>query len=189
MRMFVGVAPPPAVLDELEAASAPFRADRHELRWTSREAWHITLAFLGEVDEPAAARLIPRLERAAGRHGQFSLAFAGAGAFPAPDRARVLWCGLSGDRRSLAALAASVAAAARRAGATLPDEGRPFRPHLTLARCRMPADVRDITAALSGFEGSPWAAGRIHLIHSRPDGQPRFETVASWPLGAAVSRA
>jgi 2'-5' RNA ligase len=101
----------------------------------------------------------------------------------------VLWCGLSGDRRSLAALAASVAAAARRAGATLPDEGRPFRPHLTLARCRMPADVRNITAALSGFEGSPWAAGRIHLIHSRPDGQPRFETVASWPLGAAVSRA
>jgi 2'-5' RNA ligase len=101
----------------------------------------------------------------------------------------VLWCGLSGDPRSLAALAASVAAAARRAGATLPDEGRPFRPHLTLARCRMPADVRDITAALSGFEGSPWTADRIHLIHSRPDGQPRFETVGSWPLGAAVSRA
>lgn len=189
MRMFVAVAPPPEVLDELEAVSARFRAARHELRWTSREAWHITLAFLGEVDDSAAGRLIPRLERAAGRHGQFSLAFAGAGAFPATDRARVLWCGLSGDRRSLAALAASVAAGARRAGATLPDEGRPFRPHLTLARCRMPADVSDIAAALSGFAGSPWTADRIHLIHSRPGHQPRFETIGTWPLGAAVSRA
>jgi RNA 2',3'-cyclic 3'-phosphodiesterase len=187
--MFVAVAPPPAVLDELETVSAPFRAARHELRWTSRDAWHITLAFLGEVDDRTTGRLIPRLERAATRHGRFSLAFAGAGAFPAADRARVLWCGLDGDQRSLAGLAASVAAGARRAGAAPPDEGRPFRPHLTLARCRMPADVRDITAALSGYASPSWTADRIHLIHSRPGGQPRYATVGSWPLAAPVASA
>jgi RNA 2',3'-cyclic 3'-phosphodiesterase len=189
MRLFVAVAPPAAVLDELEAASAPFRAGRPELRWTSRDAWHITLAFLGEVDGLTTGRLIPRLERAASGHGPFSLAFAGAGAFPAASRARVLWSGLSGDRGSLAALAESVAAGARRAGATPPDEGRPFRPHLTLARCRMPADVRDITTAIGDYAGAPWTADRIHLIHSRPDGQPRYDTIGSWPLSGAVSRA
>jgi RNA 2',3'-cyclic 3'-phosphodiesterase len=189
MRLFVAVAAPPAVLDELEAASAPFRAARDELRWTSRDAWHITLAFLGEVDDLTTGRLIPRLERAASRHGPFSLAFAGAGAFPAASRARVLWSGLSGDQGSLAALAGSVAAGARRAGAAPPEEGRPFRPHLTLARCRMPADVRDITAALSDYAGTLWTADRIHLIHSRPAGQPRYETIGSWPLSGRPSAA
>jgi 2'-5' RNA ligase len=53
----------------------------------------------------------------------------------------------------------------------------------------MPADVGDITTTLSGFAGSPWTADRIHLIHSRPGQQPRFEMVGSWPLGAAVSSA
>ena len=103
MRLFVAIAPPPAVLDELDALVEPLRARRLDLRWTNREAWHVTLAFLGQVDEAAAARLVPRLQRAAGRHHQVRLAFAGAGAFPAATRANVLWSGLSGDRRALAA--------------------------------------------------------------------------------------
>jgi hypothetical protein len=67
MRLFVAIAPPPAVLDELDALVEPLRARRLDLRWTSREAWHVTLAFLGQVDEATAVRLLPRLERAAGR--------------------------------------------------------------------------------------------------------------------------
>ena len=82
MRLFVAIAPPPAVLDELDARVEPFRASWLDLRWTNREAWHVTLAFLGQVDEVAAARLMPRLERAAEKHQQIGLAFAGAGAFP-----------------------------------------------------------------------------------------------------------
>src|SRR5512142_1334805 len=93
MRLFVAIAPPPAVLDELDALVEPLRARRLDLRWTNREAWHVTLAFLGQVDEVTAVRLLPRLERAAGRHQQVRLAFAGAGAFPAATRANVLWSG------------------------------------------------------------------------------------------------
>lgn len=187
MRLFVALAPPEAVLDEVDAAVAPFRPGRHDLRWTSQDAWHVTLAFLGEASATAAARLPPRLERAAARYRPFRLAFAGAGAFPAADRARVLWCGLSGDRDGLADLAASVAAGARRAGAPAPDEGRPFRPHLTLARCRMPADVRDIADALAGYRGPPWTADRILLIDSRPGSRPRFATIGTWLLSGGAA--
>src|ERR1700678_3317954 len=97
MRLFVAIAPPPTVLDELDARLEPLRARRGDLRWTNREAWHVTLAFLGQVDETAAARLLPRLESAARRHPAFRLAFSGAGAFPASTRANVLWSGLGGD--------------------------------------------------------------------------------------------
>src|SRR5579875_2788807 len=128
MRLFVAIAPPAEVLDELDAVVLPLRAARGDLRWTGRDAWHVTLAFLGEVDEPAAARLLPRLERAARRHRSLRLAFSGAGAFPRASRATVLWSGLSGDRDELARLAGSVAAGASRAGAGAPDSGRRFRP-------------------------------------------------------------
>jgi RNA 2',3'-cyclic 3'-phosphodiesterase len=186
MRLFVAIAPPPAVLDELDALAAPMRTARPDLRWTNREAWHLTLAFLGHVDASAGARLPLRLERAAQRHDIFRLAFSGAGAFPSPARANVLWGGLSGDRAALARLAQSVAAGASRAGAPPPDRRRRFEPHLTLARCRMPADVTELVAAMAGYRGQPWTADRIHLVRSRlgAAGQPRYVTLGSWPLRA-----
>ena len=183
MRLFVAITPPSPVLDELEAAVEPLRAARPGLRWTGRQAWHVTLAFLGEVGEDAAPALGPRLQRAAGRHPSLSLSFGGAGAFPSPARARVLWTGIAGDRRALAELAMSVAAGARRAGAPPPDEGRRFRPHVTLARCREPADVGPLVEAMSGYEGAPWTAGEIHLIRSHLGAAaPRYETTGTWPL-------
>src|SRR6202453_2124882 len=78
MRLFVAIAPPPAGLDELDALVEPLRSGRQDLRWTNREAWHVTLAFLGQVDESAANRLLRRLENAARRHHVFRLAFSGA---------------------------------------------------------------------------------------------------------------
>jgi RNA 2',3'-cyclic 3'-phosphodiesterase len=182
MRLFVALAPPPTVLDDLDAACAPFRAIRADLRWTNREAWHVTLAFLGEVTDVSTARLLPRLERAARRHHPFTLTFAGAGAFPAAHRANVLWTGLSGDRRALGELAASVTAGARRAGAVPPDAGRKYQPHLTLARCRAAADVRQIVASLDSYQGQPWTAEEIFLIRSRLNDYPRYETLGTWKL-------
>ena len=184
VRLFVAIAPPASVLDELAELAAPFQSSRQDLRWTNRGAWHVTLAFLGEVQESTLDNLLPRLERAAGRHHEIGLAFAGAGAFPHVKRANVLWSGLSGDRCALASLVASVTAGAKRAGAPPPDKGRRFEPHLTLARCRLPADVTGIVAALSGYHGLEWSADRIHLVRSHLGGgkPPQYSTVAWWPL-------
>jgi 2'-5' RNA ligase len=184
MRLFVAIAPPSAVLDELDARVEPFRARRLDLRWTDREAWHVTLAFLGQVDEAATAALLPSLKDAAQRHQQVRLAFASAGAFPVAERANVLWSGLSGDLGALAELAESVAAGASCAGASPPDRGRRFQPHLTLARCRMAADVTELVTALDPYQGQPWTADRLHLVRSRLGAteSPRYVSVASWPL-------
>ena len=187
MRLFVAVGIPDAVAADLDRVVAPLRAAWPALRWTGRDAWHLTLAFLGEMPDGATSRLLPRLERAAGRHPLISLSLGGAGAFPAPPRARVLWTGVQGERAALSTLAASVAAGARRAGAPGTEESRRFRPHLTLARCRDPVDARELVAGLAGYDGPPWDAGQIHLIRSHlpaccPQERPRYETLGSWPL-------
>jgi RNA 2',3'-cyclic 3'-phosphodiesterase len=186
MRLFVAIVPPESALAELAAAVEPLRTAEPDLRWAGTEAWHLTLAFLGEVGEPVLPELTARLGRAAGRHDSQQLSIAGAGAFPGRARARVLWAGIRGDARALSELAASVAAGARRAGAPPSDEGRKYRPHLTLARCRQPRDVSALTDALAGFSGSVWTAGSIRLVRSHLPGSsgaaPRYEDVGAWPL-------
>ncbi|HTP14255.1 MAG TPA: RNA 2',3'-cyclic phosphodiesterase [Streptosporangiaceae bacterium] len=186
MRLFVAIAPPPPPLAELAAVVAPLRPLWPSLRWTGTEAWHVTLAFLGEVADSVVPELGTRLERAAGRHPALALSIGGAGAFPTAGRARVLWAGIAAgtasEQAALAALAASVAAGARRAGAPAANEGRRYRPHLTLARCREPIDAGPLVQTLGGFAGSAWTARRIQLIHSQPGGEPRYTELGSWPL-------
>ena len=74
-----------------------------------------------------------------------------------------------------------------RAGAPPASEGRRYEPHLTLARCRVPADVRTLVATLADFTGTPWTASEIYLIRSRPQDEPRYETIGTWPLRARAA--
>ncbi len=64
--------------------------------------------------------------------------------------------------------------------------GRGYQPHLTLARCRAPADVNPLVGALGGFAGTPWVATEVHLIHSRLGARPRYEVIGTWPLRNAL---
>lgn len=172
-------------LAELAQAVAPLRSDWPGLRWASQDRWHVTLAFLGEVDQGKLENLRERLGRAAGRHRAGQLHIGRGMAFPSPARARVLCTRIDGERQALtglSALAASVAAGARRAGAPPPDEGRRYRPHVTLARSREPTDLRPLVQALSGLQGAVWTAEHVDLILSHAGPRPHYETIASWPL-------
>jgi 2'-5' RNA ligase len=195
MRLFIAVAVPEQVAGELESAVAPLRPSWPSLRWTGRDAWHLTLAFLGEVNDAAATRLAGALGPAAADHVPLALSLGGAGAFPASNRAHVLWTGVRGEEAGLKALAASVATEAARAVAdpdslkaddeegAPADEGRDFLAHLTLARARAAVDVRPLVAELADYAGTPWTAEEIYQIQSRLQARPRYETLGSWPLG------
>ncbi|WP_404198312.1 RNA 2',3'-cyclic phosphodiesterase [Streptomyces tauricus] len=190
MRLFAAVLPPQDVTDELGGAVDALRGlpgAGRGLRWTSRDGWHFTLAFYGEVDEGLVPELSVRLERAARRTDAFPLSLRGGGRFGG----RALWAGAAGDVRALRLLADRAEAAGRRAGVTR-EEHRTYRPHLTLARSsREPADFAPYVSALDGFEGREWTVGGLCLMRSRlpvsgvPGEQPRYEVLARWPLGRA----
>lgn len=183
MRLFVALTPPAAVLDEIGAAVARVRDLAPRLRWTSTPQWHLTLAFLGEVEPDTLPELTGRLARAARRHEPMPLAFTGAGRFDG----RVLWLGVEGGgREPVAALARSVTAAARRSGIAVED--RRYRPHLTLARSSAPTDLRPLVDALRGFAGTAWEPSDMELIRSRlGQGPPTYDTAGRWPLGRGLS--
>jgi len=181
MRLFVALVPPPAAVDELAGALADLPATAPALRWVRPEQWHLTLAFLGEVDDARRDELVRRLARVAGRHPPPTLSLAGGGRFGT----RVLWTRVVGDRAGLRRLVDSVRAAARRSG--LPTDPRTYRPHLTLARGAGPAvSLAPLLPYLEAFAGTGWAAHELYLVRSHlgagPGGTARHETVASWTL-------
>ena len=165
MRLFVAVRPPERVLDALAALVRP---DDPAARWTTREQWHVTLRFLGNVDDPApvvaalrgAVRTLSPVEVVLGPHA----AMLGRGVVQLPVE-------------GLDELASVVIAATASFGKP-PDERR-FKGHLTLARTKGRAVDRsslDLSAA--------WTVEQLELIRSHlGQGPARYETVAAFSLG------
>lgn len=110
-------------------------------RLVSPDKWHLTLRFLGEVDETMVERIRHALDDA-DLGEAFPMAWGGLGAFPRTSRASVLWVGVVHGAEALEALDESVDESLETIG--FEAEDRPFRPHLTIARLRPPEDVRSV---------------------------------------------
>ncbi|MBW5486228.1 RNA 2',3'-cyclic phosphodiesterase [Streptomyces bambusae] len=179
VRVFVALAPPDDAKEELARALQPAYDAYPRMRWNRIEDWHITLAFLGELPVAAAALLRPPLAALAAAHRPLQLALRGGGHFDE----RVLWSGIDGDVEGLHLLATEVRAVVEECG--IAYEGRPLRPHLTLARSRRddPSSVVAAAAGLASFTGRHWPAKRLHLVGSnfgRGPGPIRYRDMESW---------
>ncbi|MFD3485794.1 RNA 2',3'-cyclic phosphodiesterase [Streptomyces sp. NPDC058665] len=192
MRLFAAVLPPAPAADELAyALDQRVRGlpGADGLRWTGREGWHFTLAFMGEVDDRLLPELTERLGRAAHRTDAFSLRLHGGGRFGG----RALWAGAAGGIAELRRLSERAYAAANRTGVPM-EEHRAYHPHLTVARSRTETDLRPYVTALDGFDGTPWEVGELALVQSRlpvdgvPGEQPRYETLARFPTARPTTR-
>jgi 2'-5' RNA ligase len=150
MRLFIAIEIP----DDLKKTIGNLRVDIPGARWVPASQIHLTLAFLGEVEESAVDLLSGELARI--QSPPFTLCFSGTGCFPERRRPRVLWIGLEPEPR-LQALAAKVRATVIACG--IPQEERAFSPHITLARLKLP-NSRDVAAFLgqertNGFPSIP----------------------------------
>jgi 2'-5' RNA ligase len=138
MRLFFAIELADDVQDLLDEATTSLRSEAPELAWLDREKRHLTLKFLGDVADDALPRLAEAADHAAAAHGPLEMSVREIGAFPNFRRARVVWIGVEQERR-LELLHHDLELACERAGFEV--EGRPFRPHITLARVRNPLPV------------------------------------------------
>lgn len=148
---------PDEVRQRLATEIERLRPHATDVAWVAPANLHVTLKFLGQVDESRVAAFADALRAAAARHRPFEVAVRGLGAFPSPGRARVLWAGLQDDAAELAALAESVEAAC--AGLGAPRETRAFAAHVTLGRVREPRRQPALAEALA----RPADVGRVRI--------------------------
>lgn len=126
------------------------------------ENWHLTLRFLGNIEEVTYQRFLAALD-SADLGQRFRVSLSRLGAFPNPKRATVLWLGLSQGLDELSEIALTAEEAAQAAG--LPPEERPFRPHLTLSRIRPQVDVSTLIDSF-GDTGIGWRCETIVVYRS-----------------------
>jgi 2'-5' RNA ligase len=102
--------------------------------WTRPESMHLTLKFLGQIEEGFVERVAQRLEPACAALAPFEYGVRGLGVFPSHRRPRVVWIGVTKAAEELRRLHAVVEE--QLAGLGVPRDQREFHPHLTLARLK-----------------------------------------------------
>lgn len=169
----------------IHLAVSPLRASNLPVRWVPPENLHVTLAFLGEVDEQRIGRIGEALLRVGREHAPLTLKLGGFGAFPDLRRPRVFWVGAEGGP-ALQAVQRGVEEALLPLG--FPRDGRAFHPHVTVGRARKHAGPGDFggLAALSETVTYERRVGiyAVDLMRSQggPDGV-RYHVLAECPLG------
>ena len=93
IRTFIAVELPQDIKMKLDGLIASFRADSGGIRWVRAENLHITLRFLGDIDEAAVPGLAENIRSTTGGFGKFRLSLSGIGGFPNLRRPRVIWVG------------------------------------------------------------------------------------------------
>jgi 2'-5' RNA ligase len=112
------------------------------VRWVDPETLHLTLAFLGELDDAQLARAIQAAVETAQAAYPFTVRVGSLGMFGPAQNPRVIWVGLAGRLQPLLSLQARLAERLARDG--FPPDERPYAPHLTLARIKSPLNPHEL---------------------------------------------
>jgi 2'-5' RNA ligase len=172
IRAFLAVELPEAlraelatVQQELKRRVEPELTRGTRISWAQAASIHLTLKFLGDMDEQMIEPLRAALEQAVGGRMAVIVPLERLGVFPRPDSSRVLWVGPSEqwEKGAEAKRVAEIHGAIEQAceGLNFLREARPFSPHLTLARIRLGERHVGVALAKSGLVDRPLSLGQL----------------------------
>lgn len=174
MRAFVAVDVPPLPIGGGGGPAAPA---------------HLTLLFFADLPEPRVAPFAEAARGIALAHPVFELRLSGVGAFPSPERPRVVWVGIDRGAEALGAVHAELREAAEALG--LGTDDRPFVPHLTLFRVRGRRDADRASELLRRHAATVFDAAPVRELVLKSsqltDRGATHRVVDRFPLGAAAS--
>jgi 2'-5' RNA ligase len=135
IRSFIAIELPEAVKLNLSQLEAKLKSGRQtSVKWVAPESIHLTLKFLGNIVIESTKDIAQAMTEAAQGIPPFRLEVKELGVFPNLKRVQVAWVGLQGEIAKLSQLQQRLDANLSRLG--FAPEGRPFTPHLTIARLR-----------------------------------------------------
>ncbi len=188
MRTFIAVDFPTAILSKIEAIVDYFKkkVPENALKWVETENLHLTIKFIGEIDPGKLEQVKSVLTRCLAGQNAFEIEVAGLGMYPNARAPRVIWLGITGGD-PLVRIHATLDT--HLAELDIKPEGRPYAPHLTIARIRKGTDRKTAQAVgetLAQFKVDALGAvtiDRVHLYQSvlTPSG-PIYTDLFAAPL-------
>lgn len=172
MRAFIAIDLEPEIKSALQTLVRGLQAARADIRWVNAGGMHLTLKFLGPIEEGQTVRVKAILDDIVRRHAAFSLRLEGTGAFPGERSPRVLWVGVVAEP-PLLALQDEIDRALEAEG--FERERRAFTPHMTIGRVKGPDRVGKAMLELEKHKTESFGAmtvRKVALFESllRPDG-------------------
>ncbi|MDD1769505.1 MAG: RNA 2',3'-cyclic phosphodiesterase [Methanomassiliicoccales archaeon] len=168
---------------ELLAFHAALESVGKGLKTVGEGSTHVTLKFLGEVNEDAVRSIEECMKAASIDVKRFEVTVKGAGVFPSRSKARVVWTGMEGAE-PMGLMAARLEDCLEPLG--FPKEGREFRPHLTLARVKDPRMSSAAAQVADDFKDTEFGRQIVSelLLKKSVLSQkgPSYSTVLSVPL-------
>ncbi len=173
IRAFIAIAVPESVLKSCQEIMAQLKGLNLQGRFAKTDSIHLTLQFLGNIEEDQIALIAQVLEQAGREIAPFDLEVGRLGVFPQLANPRVVWIGAE-PVDELMTLQSKIQQGLEPLG--FPREKRNFHPHLTLLRLKSGNNLQRLTEYLEA-EGPHQQAGviqaeQMHLYQSilKPQG-------------------
>lgn len=136
MRVFIAIELSDEIKDTLARIQSHLKYAGADIKWVEKNNIHLTLKFLGEIDEKKREKVEAALDEAVKSVRPFEISLKDIGAFPKIEFLRVIWAGLDKGAKESAEAAAKIDEALSKIG--FDKETRPFAAHLTIGRVRSP---------------------------------------------------
>ncbi|CAB49026.1 RNA 2',3'-cyclic phosphodiesterase [Pyrococcus abyssi] len=182
MRAFIAIDVSEEVRDSLIKAQEFIGTRDAKIKFVERENLHITLKFLGEIDEATAQEIKEILAEIAKRHKKHEVRVKGIGVFPNPNYIRVIWAGVENDEE-IRKIAEEIDKALSKLGFKREEK---FIPHVTIGRVKFVKDKLGLAEKLRELSNEDFGTFRVEAIELKkstltPKG-PIYETLARFEL-------
>jgi 2'-5' RNA ligase len=134
MRTFIAIELPQEIKDALGRLQGQLKASGADVKWVAPNNIHLTLKFLGEIDDSQLDGVKRIIEDVAKSQSCFSIHLSSLGAFPKINFPRVIWVGFSEGDTETKEIAKELEERIAKVG--IPKETRPFSSHITIGRVR-----------------------------------------------------
>ncbi len=140
IRAFLGIPIPSDIRREVtKIVIEPLKKEIKNVKWVEEKNLHITLKFLGNIDDKKVKEVKNIMEGIVKKVSKFKAGLEGIGAFPSLSRARVIWIGIKEGEDDFKSLNKMIEKATTPLG--FKNEHHRFTPHLTIGRLRIPTGV------------------------------------------------
>ena len=144
MRTFIAIEIPSEIKSALAALQTELRRAGADVSWTIPENIHLTLKFVGEIDERRIVEVEKACVLSAAEFQPFALSLNGTGVFPNARQPRILWAGLSGEIGKVVEMNKRLDE--RLALIGFKREYKNFNPHLTIGRLKSNKKTSELLA-------------------------------------------
>lgn len=186
MRTFIAIELPDNIKNSLAALQEKIKSSQADIKWVEKTNIHLTLKFLGEIDENKLLQVITVLGEIAANTRSYQTTISTIGGFPKIDYPRVIWVGIESGDSETKNIAKLVEENLEKIG--IPKEERAFSSHITLGRTRSSKNQKQLAYELNKLQKDfkaleSFKVGKITLFKSLLSSKgPTYQAIAEISL-------